>query len=177
MGFLLLADYIPQVVGEPMEEEHHNPLNGDALQRTTHGLMVWRRADNWTAFTNGSRSWVNGPLGPQERGNDERFEWEIGNSVVTPVAAPPATPTFGEMPATSTPRPARSPTPTPTPTLVSLAVYSADPAGEWVTSASPSTKYYTSRDSVYWKSWSASNRVWFASEADLLDSYPGRIRR
>ncbi len=76
LGFRALADLIPEVAGQPLENEHHNPFNGDGLQRTTTGLMVWRKADNWTAFTDGFRSWVNGPLGVQERGNEERFKWE-----------------------------------------------------------------------------------------------------
>ena len=75
LGFRLLADLIPQVVGQPLENEHWAP-NGDSLQTTSKGLMVWRKADNWTAFTNGSRTWVNGPFGVQERGNEERFAWE-----------------------------------------------------------------------------------------------------
>ncbi len=75
LGFKALADQIPNVVGQPIEEEHYGP-NGDSLQRTTTGLMVWRKADNWTAFTNGARTWINGPFGVQERGNDERFDWE-----------------------------------------------------------------------------------------------------
>ena len=49
---------------------------GDALQQTTNGLLVWRKSDNWTAFTDGSQSWVNGPLGLQQRQNDQRFWWE-----------------------------------------------------------------------------------------------------
>lgn len=76
LGFKLLADQIPQVVGEPLENEHWGD-NGDSLQQTSKGLMVWRKADNWTAFTNGSRTWVNGPHGIQERGNGERFSWEM----------------------------------------------------------------------------------------------------
>ncbi|HEX2987157.1 MAG TPA: hypothetical protein VHS06_03195 [Chloroflexota bacterium] len=75
LGFKALADQIPDVVGQPIEDEHWG-ANGDSLQQTTTGLMVWRKADNWTAFTNGSRSWINGPAGAQERGNDERFPWE-----------------------------------------------------------------------------------------------------
>lgn len=63
------------IVGEPLENEHYGP-NGDSLQQTTKGLMVWRKADNWIAFTNGSRTWVNGPFGIAERGNDDRFDWE-----------------------------------------------------------------------------------------------------
>jgi hypothetical protein len=61
---------------EPLENEHHNPINGDSLQQTTGGLMVWRNADNWTAFTNGRRTWVNDPFGAQERANSDRFPWE-----------------------------------------------------------------------------------------------------
>jgi len=76
LGFAALAAQIGPIAGTPIEDEIHGP-NGDGLQRTTTGLMVWRKADNWTAFTNGSRTWVNGPLGVQERGNNERFPWEF----------------------------------------------------------------------------------------------------
>ncbi len=75
LGFKALADQVPSVVGEPLESEQWG-ANGDSLQQTTTGLMVWRKSDNWTAFTNGSRSWINGPYGVQERSNGERFEWE-----------------------------------------------------------------------------------------------------
>ncbi len=75
LGFKALAAQIPSVAGQPTEEEHYGP-NGDSLQQTTRGLMVWRKADNWTAFTNGARTWVNGPFGVKERSNDERFPWE-----------------------------------------------------------------------------------------------------
>ena len=75
LGFKTLAELIPQVAGQPLDEEHPDD-NGDIVQHTTRGLMVWRKADNWTAFTDGSRTWVDGPDGVQERGNDERFPWE-----------------------------------------------------------------------------------------------------
>lgn len=75
LGFKTLADMIPDIVGQPLENEHHGS-NGDSLQQTTTGLMVWRKADNWTAFTDGARTWINGPNGIQTRGNDERFPWE-----------------------------------------------------------------------------------------------------
>ncbi len=79
LGFGLLAQQISCTVGTPLENEHHGP-NGDSLQQTTTGLMVWRKADNWTAFTDGARTWVNGPFGVMERGNNERFEWEAQKS-------------------------------------------------------------------------------------------------
>lgn len=75
LGFRTLADMIPAIVGTPIEEERSAP-NGDSLQKTTTGLMAWRKADNWTAFTDGARSWINGPDGLQERSNDERLPWE-----------------------------------------------------------------------------------------------------
>lgn len=89
LGFKALADLIPDVVGEPLENEHWG-ANGDSLQLTSKGLMAWRKADNWTAFTNGARTWVNGPFGVMERANDERFEWEaatpkVGSSRLAPV--------------------------------------------------------------------------------------------
>jgi hypothetical protein len=104
LGFKALADMIPRVVGIPLEDEHHNPLNGDALQRTSKGLMVWRKADNQTLFTNGHMSWVNGPLGLQSRLNSERFDWEAEPPAATPTPAP-------------IPTPVPSPTPVPPPTI------------------------------------------------------------
>ncbi len=82
LGFKTLADLIPNVVGQCLEDERHNPENGDGLQQTTGGLLVWRKADNWTAFTDGHRTWVNGPFGLQQRLNAERFPWESGGASV-----------------------------------------------------------------------------------------------
>lgn len=82
LGFASIAGQIGHIAGVPIEDEWH-ASNGDGLQRTTTGLMVWRKADNWTAFTNGSRTWVNGPNGIQERSNDERFPWEFDDRKIT----------------------------------------------------------------------------------------------
>jgi uncharacterized protein YkwD len=76
LGFAALREIIPGVVGGCVENEHHNPDNGDALQQTSGGLLVWRKADNFTAFTDGARTWVKGPHGLQTRLNSERFSWE-----------------------------------------------------------------------------------------------------
>ncbi len=89
LGFATLADLIPGIVGQCLENERHNPANGDGLQVTTNGLLVWRKADNFTAFTDGYRTWVNGPFGLQTRLNSERFFWE-GNPDHLPVVPPPA---------------------------------------------------------------------------------------
>lgn len=77
LGFKALASQIPDAAGEAMEDEWHNSVNGDALQRTTKGMMAWRKSDNQTLFTNGHKSWVNGPLGLQSRLNTQRFDWEV----------------------------------------------------------------------------------------------------
>ncbi len=76
LGFATLAAMIPDIVCQPLEDEHFNPATGDSLQQTTKGLMVWRKADNWTAFTNGYMTWINGPYGLQSRLNTARFPWE-----------------------------------------------------------------------------------------------------
>ena len=77
LGFKALHDLIPRTVGDCLEDEHHNPDNGDGLQQTSGGLLVWRKADNWTAFTDGSTTWLNGPQGLQSRPNaGPPFPWE-----------------------------------------------------------------------------------------------------
>jgi hypothetical protein len=78
LGFKALHDMIPSIVGDCKVNEHHNPDNGDGLQETTGGLLVWRKADNWTAFTDGYHTWINGPYGLQQRLNTDRFPWEQG---------------------------------------------------------------------------------------------------
>ena len=88
LGFAQLHDLIPDFVGQCVDDEVHDPTTGDALQRTTNGLLVWRTSDNWTAFTDGSQSWVNGPLGLQRRSNDQRFGWEA-NPDGFPIYPPP----------------------------------------------------------------------------------------
>jgi hypothetical protein len=90
LGFRVLHDLIPDIVGDCLEDEHHNPLNGDALQRTTGGLLVWRKADNWTAFTDGATTWINGPFGLQSRPNDGRFPWEAALLIGRCLAPSPA---------------------------------------------------------------------------------------
>lgn len=81
LGFKALHDAISNVVGNCTSEEQHNADNGDGLQPTTGansagGLLVWRKADNWTAYTDGFHTWINGPNGLQERLNSQRFPWE-----------------------------------------------------------------------------------------------------
>src|SRR6187431_2873486 len=77
LGFENLRNLVGATkVGECLENEHFNDENGNAEQRTSGGLLVWRKIDNFTAFTDGGTSWVNGPNGLQSRPNSERFSWE-----------------------------------------------------------------------------------------------------
>ena len=50
-------DAIPEIVGECRTNQAH-AVNGDAVQLTTRGILVWRKADNFTAFTDGRETWV-----------------------------------------------------------------------------------------------------------------------
>ena len=87
-GFATLRNLIGhEIVGECLENEHYNAI-GDSNQQTTGGLLAWRKVDNWTAFTDGYRTWINGPNGLEQRLNTERFEWEQD----PPAPAPEPTP-------------------------------------------------------------------------------------
>ena len=87
LGFATVHDLMPAQVGDCVDDEGHNPDNGDGLQHTTKGLMVWRKADNWTAFTNGYWTWINGPDGLAKRLNTQRFSWEANPDGLPVVAA------------------------------------------------------------------------------------------
>ena len=75
LGFQTLRDLDPNDIGNCVDNQAF-AANGDAQQHTSKGLMAWRKADNWTAFTNGYRTWVNGPSRLVSRLNSERFPWE-----------------------------------------------------------------------------------------------------
>jgi hypothetical protein len=75
LGFATLKSLVPADVGDCVTNQGSAP-NGDATQQTSKGLLVWRKSDNWTAFTNGYRTWINGPNGLVVRLNTQRFPWE-----------------------------------------------------------------------------------------------------
>ena len=89
LGFQTLHDIDPTDIGDCTDNQAY-ATNGDARQHTTKGLMAWRKADNWTAFTNGYMTWINGPNGLVSRLNTERFPWEAGTPQ-QPQAAPSTT--------------------------------------------------------------------------------------
>jgi hypothetical protein len=87
LGFATLANMLPQQTGQCVDNQFFNTSNGDAEQHTaTGGLLVWRKADNWTAFTDGYHTWINGPDGLQERLNTDRFPWEPATPPTPPAA-------------------------------------------------------------------------------------------
>ena len=94
LGFAALQQAISSTVGSCTEDQRF-AANGDAQQHTTGGLMVWRKADNWTAFTNGYETWIAGPTGVARRFNDEWFEFESYPAVTdgVPVDEAPMTET------------------------------------------------------------------------------------
>jgi hypothetical protein len=69
LGFATLRALVGGAAGSCLENERFNAANGNAEQQTTGGMFVWRKADNWTAFTDGYRTWLNGPQGLQVRLN------------------------------------------------------------------------------------------------------------
>ena len=86
LGFQHLSEVAPPFMGRPvvgacLENEQHRPASGETTQRTAAwhglgGLLVWRRLDNWTGFTDGHRTWISGPYGLEMRLNTERLCWE-----------------------------------------------------------------------------------------------------
>jgi hypothetical protein len=89
LGFKTLHDLDPGDVGDCVDDQVY-VANGDAQQHTQRGLMVWRKADNWTAFTDGYRTWINGPDGLQARLNTARFPWETATNAAPAGSSAPA---------------------------------------------------------------------------------------
>ena len=87
LGFAALQHLLPSRVGQCLDDAHYG-VSGDATQHTTNGLLAWRKLDNWTAFTDGDHTWVNGPNGVQERLNNQRFSWEANPAGLPAVANP-----------------------------------------------------------------------------------------
>lgn len=74
-NFKRLHDRLPDTIGSCTSRRIF-AANGDVLQYTTNGLIVRRKADNWTAFTDGHITFIDGPHGLVSRSNADRFTWE-----------------------------------------------------------------------------------------------------
>ena len=90
LGFAALRESLgAQKVGTCLENARFNDENGNAEPRTSGGLLVWRKVDNFTAFTDGGTTWIAGPNGIQSRPNADRFSWERDPvAVATPSQQP-----------------------------------------------------------------------------------------
>ncbi|HEX6513051.1 MAG TPA: hypothetical protein VF157_12165 [Chloroflexota bacterium] len=78
-GFQALHDAATFDIGECRGDQVY-ANNGDASQATSRGLLVWRKADNWTGFIGASRTLVVTPSGLAQRPNADRFDWELGGA-------------------------------------------------------------------------------------------------
>lgn len=107
LGFKSLHELDPADVGDCVDNQYLGTNQGDQWQHTTRGLMVWRKSDNWTAFTNGYLTWINGPMGLASRLNTNRFDWEHDQDTKPP--APQAQPQV--LPPTASPTPSANFTP------------------------------------------------------------------
>ena len=91
LGFKAVRDQIPDIVGNCLENERFELATGNALQSTSGGLLAWRKTDNWTAFTDGATTWINGPQGLVSRPNaGPLFSWETAAPPSQPLTAPTA---------------------------------------------------------------------------------------
>jgi hypothetical protein len=86
-GFRELHDLIPDVTGDCQHDASYASTDGDGIQPTANGVMIWRKAHNLILFTNGWRTWLLGPCGLQSRANGERLPWERGEAC--PDGSPP----------------------------------------------------------------------------------------
>jgi len=75
LGFGTLHELDPDEIGDCLDEQSFDAA-GDAEQHTTKGLLLWRKTENWTGFSDGYRTEINGPTGLVERLNTERYIWE-----------------------------------------------------------------------------------------------------
>jgi hypothetical protein len=97
-AFQPLRDASPGEIGE-CRGDQVSEENGDAAQATSKGLLVWRKADNWTGLIGPSRTVVLGPQGIERRANTERFEWELNG--LTPEVGMFTDPASGLLPASA----------------------------------------------------------------------------
>ncbi|HEX9016286.1 MAG TPA: c-type cytochrome [Chloroflexota bacterium] len=75
LGFKTLSDMIPNKVGLPLDNER-GLSNGDTVQDSTGGFLLWRKSDGAATFTDGATTWLLGPNGLETRPNGAKLPWE-----------------------------------------------------------------------------------------------------
>jgi hypothetical protein len=63
LGVADLQQQLGDTMGAPLECEHPVSANGDTIQQTTTGLVIYRAATNTVMFTDGWRHWALTPRG------------------------------------------------------------------------------------------------------------------
>jgi hypothetical protein len=58
LGAAALDQQLGDIMGAPLECEHSVSANGDTVQQTTTGLVMYRAATNTVTFTDGWRHWA-----------------------------------------------------------------------------------------------------------------------
>lgn len=76
LGFQTFHDLLPDIIGSCLSDVTASPSAGNTQQQTTGGLLVWRKATNSMAFTDGSSTIIESRLGLEQRPNACRFAWE-----------------------------------------------------------------------------------------------------
>ncbi len=89
LGFADFHTLLPHIIGACLTDETADPTTGNTLQQTSRGLLVWRKATNSAAFTDGARTLIQHDLSLLERPNGCRFAWEP-NPGGLPLAGTPA---------------------------------------------------------------------------------------
>ncbi|MCX5985134.1 MAG: trypsin-like peptidase domain-containing protein [Chloroflexi bacterium] len=87
--FLVLAEALPDLIGNCVASEALNGETGDIEQPVDGGVLVLRSADNTPTFTDGWQTWVAGPNGIETRLNSERLAWEPGEASLAVAAVAP----------------------------------------------------------------------------------------
>ena len=82
LGFAFLHSVLNGVDGNCVANEQPNPANGDSLQPTQNGLMVYQKSTNTMRWTNGFRTSTYSQCGLQQRLNTQTFAWEANPALL-----------------------------------------------------------------------------------------------
>jgi phosphohistidine phosphatase SixA len=82
-GFATMRDLVGvATVGECAENERQIPGNGNAEQRTTNGILVYRAIDGRVLFSNATQTWINRDGTIVTRPNNQRLDWEGDRQII-----------------------------------------------------------------------------------------------
>lgn len=87
-GFAALREALGAETVGGCAQQAMSTASGDTQQRTTTGLLFWRKVDNVPGFTDGATTWLLGPSGLEMRAAPDLLPWEP-----TPTPTPRPTPT------------------------------------------------------------------------------------